>query len=84
MRLEIGVEDITLDVVMLGLMMITMMIVMMMRVIMKAAVLTIKHTEIAQSALTGRTAVTAGVVRTEGDISVMRMMTVITGHLMIR
>ena len=85
MRLEIGVEDITLDVVMLGLMMITMMmIVMMMRVIMKAAVLTIKHAEIAEATLTGRTAVTAGVVRTEGDISVMRMMTVITGHLMIR
>ena len=82
MRLEIGVEDSTLDVVMLGLMMITMMIVMMMRVIMKAAVLTIKHTEVTQAALTGRTTVTAGVVRTESDI--MRLMTVITGHLMIR
>ena len=71
------------------MMMITMMMIvmmMMMRVIMKAAVLTIKHTEITQTSLTGRTAVTAGVMRTESDIIVMRMMmmmTVITGHLMI-
>ena len=46
------------------MMMITMMMIvmMMMRVIMKAAVLTIKHTEITQTSLTGRTPVTAGVM----------------------
>ena len=67
---------------MLGLMITLMMIVMMMmmmRVIMEAAVLTIKHAEVAEAALTGCTAVTAGVMRTESDI--MMMMTVITGHL---
>ena len=63
---------------MITLMMIVMM--MMMRVIMEAAVLTIKHAEVAEAALTGRAAVTAGVMRTESDVMMM-MMTVITGHL---
>ena len=64
---------------MLRLMITLMMIVMMMMgVIMEAAVLTIKHTQIAEPALTGRTAVTAGVMRTQSDIM---MMTVITDHL---
>ena len=63
--------------------MITLMMkvkMMMMRVIMEAAVLTIKHAEVAEAALTGRAAVTAGVMRTKSDIMMM-MMTVITSHL---
>ena len=66
--------------------MITLMMkvkMMMMRVIMEAAVLTIKHAEVAEAALTGRTAITAGVMRTQSDVMMMMMMmmTVITGHL---
>ena len=65
---------------MITLMMIVMM--MMMGVIMEAAVLTIKHAEVAEAALTGRTAVTAGVMRTQSDVMMMMMMmTVITDHL---
>ena len=64
---------------MITLMMIVMM--MMMRVIMEATVLTIKHAEVAEATLTGRTAVTAGVMRTQSDVMMMMMMTVITGHL---
>ena len=67
---------------MITLMMIVMMMMMMMRVIMEAAVLTIKHAEVAEAALTGRTAVTAGVMRTQSDVMMMMMMmTVITSHL---
>ena len=65
--------------------MITLMMkvkMMMMRVIMEAAVLTIKHAEVTEAALTGRTAVTAGVMRTQSDVMMMMMMmTVITDHL---
>ena len=56
-----------------------MILMMMMGVIMEAAVLTIKHTQIAEPALTGRTAITASVMRTQSDV--MMMMTVITDHL---
>ena len=54
---------------------------MMMGVIMEASVLTIKHAEVAEAALTGRAAVTAGVMRTESDVMMMMMITVITGDL---
>ena len=66
---------------MITLMMIVMM--MMMGVIMEAAMLTIKHTEVTEAALTGRTAVTTGVMRTQRDLimMMMMMMTVITCHL---
>ena len=65
---------------MITLMMMIVMMMMMMGVIMEAPMLAIKHAEIAEAALTSRTAVTAGVMRTQSDVMMM-MMTVITDHL---